>query len=209
MQTKPHYWQKACKELSKKDKVMATLVKKYNDCYLTSNGDPLRTLVRAIVGQRISVAACDAVWNRLLGLFPRKKISAKVIKDLKEAEMRKAGLSKQKILYINNIADFFIENKITKSYFKNTDSEKIAQDLLAIKGIGKWTLEMFQIFYLNEPDIFSIGDLGLIKAIKNLYPRKKFKDKEAIENFAKNWSPYRTVATWYLWRSIDADPVQY
>lgn len=205
------YWKKGCKELSAKDKKLAELIKRYPDACLTSYGDPFKTLTNAIVGQQISVAACDAIWGRLLELCPKKKITANNFKKIKESSLKEIGLSRQKILYLNNIADYFIENKITEKYFQKKSSQEIAEELLAIKGIGKWTLEMFKIFYLNEPDIFPIGDIGLVKAVRNIYssPKRKFEDKESIVEFSKRWAPYRTIVTWYLWRSIDAEPVHY
>ncbi len=208
---KPHYWQKGSKELSKKDKKLAVFIERYQDKYLTSYGDAFKTLANAIVGQQISVAACDAIWQRLLDLCPRKKITIKNFKKLKESALKEIGLSRQKILYLNNIADYFIENKITEKYFKENSSAEIAEELLAIKGIGKWTLEMFQIFYLNEADVFPVGDIGLIKAIQKIYssPKRKFEDKESIVKYSKKWAPYRTIATWYLWRTIDTEPVHY
>jgi DNA-3-methyladenine glycosylase II len=214
----PSYWEQAINKLSKKDKKLAELIFLYSDTHLQCFGDPFKTLANAIVGQQISVAAANAIWQRLLALFPKKKISPKAYLKLKEDCLQQTGLSKQKILYLKNIANHFINNKITPQYFKTKSSEEIAKELLAIKGIGKWTLEMFQIFYLNEPDIFPIGDIGLIKAVEQIYPSPKLKALKARSNqdlkdfileFSKRWQPYRTVATWYLWRTIDAEPVHY
>ena len=208
---KPKYWQEACLFLSRKDKTMAKLIKKYPDASLTSYAKPFKTLANAIVGQQISVAAAEATWQRLLNLLKNKAFNAKNFLTLSEAQLKEIGLSKQKIQYLKNISTHFINNKINNKYFQNKSSTQIAEELLAIKGIGKWTLEMFQIFYLNEADIFPLGDIGLIKAIENNYPiKKETKDyKNYLENFSKQWQPYRTVATWYLWRTIDAEPVHY
>lgn len=205
----PKYWQKACKYLSDKDPVMAHIIKSHPEGSLICYLDPFKTLANAIVGQQISVAAADAIWARFQKLFPRKKISAKNYLELSEEKLRGIGFSRQKFQYLGNIARYFIENKVTNKYFEEKPSQEIADGLLAIKGVGPWTLEMFQIFYLNEPDIFSPGDIGLIRAIKDNYTKKRFKDKEAIVEFTKTWAPYRTVASWYLWRTIDEEPVQY
>lgn len=213
----PSYWEQAIDKLSRGDKKLAELIALYPDSHLKCYGDPFKTLTNAIVGQQISVAAANAVWQRFLALFPKKKFSAEEYLKLKEDLLRETGLSKQKILYIKNIANYFINNQITTKYFSKKSSKEIAEELLAIKGIGKWTLEMFQIFYLNEPDIFPIGDIGLIKAVGNLYPeeinRSSHQNKASLHDdilkFSDAWKPYRTVATWYLWRSIDAEPVHY
>ena len=150
------YWKKGLRELSLKDKKLAQLIKKYPDACLTNYGDPFKTLANAIVGQQISVAACDAIWGRLLNLYPKKKISAKNFKKTKESSLKEIGLSKQKICYLNNIADFFIENKITKKYFEQKSSYEIADKLLAIKGIGKWTLKS-GVFFLRIVSVFRFG----------------------------------------------------
>lgn len=206
---KPDYWKKATKELSAKDKTLALIISSYKGESLKSQAKPFYTLAKTIIGQQISVKAADAIWQRFAKLFPKKNISYKNFLKINTKDLKAAGLSKQKIEYLGNIAHYFKENKIDTKYFQKTPKEKIHQELLAIKGIGKWSLEMFQIFYLLEPDVFPIADLGLIKAIKQNYKKAKLDSKEDILKFSKRWTPYRTVVTWYLWRTFDEEPVHY
>lgn len=207
----PPYWKQACDHLCKKDKVLAKIILSYKGECLSSQANAFQTLANAIVGQQISAKAAEAVWKRFAALFPRKNISYKNFLKLKPEDLRTAGLSSSKISYITNIANYFKENKITEEYFTIHPSEKIHAELLAIKGIGKWTLEMFRIFYLLDPDIFPVNDLGVIKAIQKHYSTKNktYSKKEHILKLAKSWEPYRTVATWYLWRTFDTEPVAY
>lgn len=206
----PHYWQEACDYLCKRDKVLAKIIRNYPGETLHSQGNAFATLANAIVGQQISAKAAEAIWKRFRELLAGK-ISYQKFLELETKELRAVGLSKQKIDYLTNIAKYFYKNKINRGYFTKHPSEKIHTELLAIKGIGKWTLEMFQIFYLLDPDVFPVNDLGLHKAIRNHYSTKTktFTDKESILKLAKQWEPYRTVATWYLWRTFDTDPVAY
>lgn len=205
----PHYWSQAKKELSKADPKMAQLIKQFKgEQVLSSLNKPYQTLAKAIVGQQISVAAANAVWERFNKLLKRQ-IVAKNVLAIDDAELRSAGLSRMKVQYLKNIAEFFIKNKVTTKYFEKNDHKQIKKDMLAIKGIGPWTYEMFEIFYLNEPDIFPIKDIGLIKAIQNIYANGKPLSIEKILKLSKKWQPWRTVATWYLWRTTDVQPVQY
>ena len=203
----PDYWHKALKHLSK-DKKMAQLIAQFPNLTLTSRGNAFETLLRSVVGQQISISAADNIWQRLVKhlsiLTPNQ-----VINQPKES-LKNIGLSAQKASYLHNIAYHFLNHNIDKNYFYNRDFNDIREELTAIKGVGSWTVEMFGIFYLLEPDIFPIKDIGLIRAISRLYQLPIAKpDKQVIINLAQNWQPYRTVATWYLWRSIDAEVVQY
>lgn len=206
---KPSYWEEAKEYLSSKDAKMAKIIKNFSRDGLCSQDRPFFTLARAIVGQQISTKAADSVWGKLEYLI--KKIEAKRVLNAKEQDLREVGLSRQKILYLKNIANYFIENKVSNGYFDSKPITEIHKELLAIKGVGRWTLEMFQIFYMMEPDIFPVGDIGLIKAIQNVYAssRQKLEDKDSIIKFSSRWKPWRTVATWYLWRTTDVEPVLY
>jgi DNA-3-methyladenine glycosylase II len=204
----PDYWQTACEYLSAQDKTMAKIIREHQSDVLFSFGDPYKTLANAIVGQQISVKAAESVWKRLILTLPKNKIHAQAILDTHENQLRDTGLSRQKIQYLKNIAEYFISNKINHQYFMKRSSDLVAEELLAIKGVGKWTLEMFQIFYLCLPDVFPIGDIGLLKAVVNNYPKVKY-DKNEILDFSVRWAPYRTVAVWYLWRTFDDEPVRY
>jgi DNA-3-methyladenine glycosylase II len=204
----PDYWQTACEYLSAKDKTMAGIIREHQSDVLFSFGDPFKTLTNAIVGQQISVKAAESVWLRLIQALPNEKIHATAIAHANENLLREVGLSRQKILYLKNIAEYFLENNINHQYFLKRSVHEVSAELLAIKGIGTWTLEMFQIFYQCLPDVFPIGDIGLIKAVLNNYPKVK-NDKTAILKFAERWAPYKTVAVWYLWRTFDDEPVRY
>lgn len=206
--TEPDYWNEAKKYLTKADPMMAKLITQYPEPPLRSHGKPLVTLCKAIIGQQISVAAADAVYARFKGLYSNR-ITANKILESSEEELRSVGLSRQKVLYLKNIAKHFKSNKITPKYFKTKNTDEIYKELLAIKGIGKWTAEMFGIFYLLDSNLLPLGDIGLIRAVQNHYNNEQKLTKEAVATIAQKWTPYRTVATWYLWRSIDPDPVQY
>lgn len=203
-QTAPIYWEDAKKHLIRRDKIMAGLIRACPNETLQTRGEAFYTLIRSIVGQQISVRAADSVWAKLENMLPR--ITPQTILGHGEENLRKAGLSGQKVGYMKNIADHFITQKINHDYWHNRPAAEIAKELCTIKGVGPWTAEMFLIFHVMHPDIFPIKDLGLINAIKKQYGALEIPE---IRNLAKTWEPFRTVATWYLWRSIDPEPVNY
>ncbi len=202
--TTPHYWQEALDYLSK-DEVMFGLIANYPNLTLQSRGNAFETLLRSIVGQQISVIAAQSIWQRIEQQI--KPLTPDVLSQYPIEQLKKLGLSNQKSHYLHNIASYFLNNKVNTQYFKNRSFAEIQTELISIKGIGPWTIEMFAIFYLTEPDIFPIKDLGLIKAVQRQYGDNL--DIEKIKELASKWQPYRTVATWYLWRSIDNEVVQY
>lgn len=203
----PHYWDAAKEYLSDSDPVMAGLVQQYQAESLTTRGDSFQTLARSIVGQQISTKAADSVWLKLEALV--QGVTAANLQNFSVEQLRSAGLSKQKANYIQNISQFYTENSITDAYWKHQSYETTYAELISIKGIGRWTIEMFAIFYLWEPDIFASGDIGVQKAVAELYFDGERQSKNELESFSKQWQPYRTVALWYLWRHLDAEPVQY
>ncbi len=203
----PSFWESGQTHLSDQDPVMAKLIKRHPNDKLRNRGDSLQTLLRAIVGQQISVKAADSVWLKLESVSG--EINLDSLLKLDHEQLRNAGLSRQKASYIQNIVTFYGENSITDGYWKNQSYEKSYKELITIKGVGRWTIEMFAIFYLHEPDIFSVGDIGIQKAINQLYFNGQPQSKEALEQFSQQWRPYRTVALWYLWRHIDPEPVNY
>ncbi len=206
----PDYWQQACEELSLRDSVLAEIIKTVSPSkeILYSKQDPYHTLAKAIVGQQISLKAAGAIWMRFAKSV--RKINPKNVLKCSDEELRTVGLSKQKVNYLKNIAEFFIQKKINNSYFVNQDPTATKQEIMSIKGIGPWTYEMFEIFYLLEPNVFPVKDIGLINAIQRHYiPGNRKIIQTKIKQLSKKWHPWRTVATWYLWRSIDNDIVQY
>lgn len=203
----PHYWAKAQTFLSHEDPIMARLIERYPDESLRNRGNSFQTLLRAIVGQQISVKAADSVWLKLETIA--EEITVENLKLFDIERLKEAGLSRQKACYVQNITLFYSKNGITDNHWNNQNYEKTREELISIKGVGQWTVEMFAIFYLHEPDIFSSKDIGIQKAISQLYFEGKSPQKETLEQFSEKWKPYRTVALWYLWRHLDPEPISY
>ncbi len=203
----PPYWARACAELSRRDPVMARLIREYGGCHLRGGGDPFATLCRAIVGQQISLKAADSIWGRLLAHFGA--VAPRRLHRCRFDTLYRCGLSRQKSAYLKNVARFFVHERVTRRYFRTRDFDQVRDALLAIPGIGAWTFEMFAIFYLQHPDVLPLGDLGLVQAIERQYARRRPLGKARRAVITANWRPWRTVATWYLWRSIDPEPVIY
>jgi DNA-3-methyladenine glycosylase II len=203
----PDYWDEACRYLSKKDRVMKRLIPQFGDACLQSRGDAFTTLARSIVGQQISVKAAQTVWDRFARL-PRKMTAANVLK-LKVDDMQAAGLSARKIEYLVDLALHFDSGAIHVDAWKQMDDEEIIAELVGIRGIGRWTAEMFLIFHLMRPNVLPLDDLGLIKGISvNYFSGEPVSRAEARE-VGEAWAPFRSVATWYIWRSLDPLPVEY
>ena len=197
-------WQLAVEELSRKDSTIEEIISQYSGEKMALRGRPFETLCRSIVGQQISVKAADSVWTKVEDLC-NGNINKENIINLSSEEMRSAGLSKQKITYLKNIANSGV---LTTNWEKLSDTEAIDK-LCTIKGVGVWTAEMFLIFNLGRPDILPLADIGLIRGIEKHYYNSERIDKKELEKFKSKWSPWCTVATWYLWRSLDPIPVEY
>ena len=203
----PIFWQKAKKALSAKDKKLSKIIESYPNDFLFSKSDPFFTLARSIVGQQISVKAAQSVWDRLE--IKIKKIKPEIILKTHSSTLKSVGLSRQKVKYLKNLANAFIEKKIKINLWDKMNDEEIVQDLIQIKGIGRWTVEMFMIFNLCRSDIFPLDDIGMIKGLCKLYKISYPTERDKIIKIGKKWKPYRSVATWYLWRSLDPIPVEY
>ena len=197
-------WEVATKELSRNDPVIMKIIKLYSGDKMQLKNNAFLTLVRSVVGQQISVKAADSVWKKLEELCI-DSIEPEKIKSFSEDELRSAGLSRSKANYIQNIA----KSDILEINWSNLDDEEAIDLLCKIKGIGRWTAEMFLIFHLARPNILPLGDIGLIKAIELNYNNGEKMSKEELEAYRQKWSPWCTVATWYLWRSLDPIPVNY
>ncbi|CAM3761634.1 DNA-3-methyladenine glycosylase [Polynucleobacter arcticus] len=204
----PEYWERACTELMKQDRILKKIIPKYDSLFLMTRGDAFTTLARSIVGQQISVAAAQSVWNKVL-LALKKKVSPKNILALTVEELRAAGLSGRKVEYIRDLAEHFDSGRLHANQWKGMEDEAIIKELSAIRGIGRWTAEMFLIFNMVRPDILPLDDVGLIKAISLNYFSGEPVSRHEAREVAANWAPWRTVATWYMWRSIDPVPVEY
>ena len=204
---KPIFWEKAKKELIKKDKKLANIIKNYPKDFLYSKSDAFYTLARSIVGQQISVRAAQAVWDR----FEKKSVNVtpKNVLKMHFMSMKSCGLSRQKISYLKSLSKAFDNDLIKTNKWQYYKDEEIINELVQIKGIGRWTAEMFLIFNLCRPDVFPVDDLGLIKGICECYNIKYPIDKERAIKMSNKWKPYRSVATWYFWRSLDPIPVEY
>ncbi|RQO64342.1 DNA-3-methyladenine glycosylase [Variovorax sp. KBW07] len=203
----PDYWEEACKHLAKKDRVMKRLIPKFGDACLESRGDAFTTLARSVVGQQISVKAAQSVWDKFAAL-PRKLTPANVLK-LKVDDMRAAGLSARKVEYLVDLALHFDSGMVHVDSWKDMADELIIDELVAIRGIGRWTAEMFLIFHLMRPNVLPVDDLGLLNGISVNYFSGDPVSRSDARDVAVAWAPYCSVATWYIWRSLDPVPVAY
>ena len=207
----PGYWDEACKHLAKRDRVMRKLIPKLGEGRLQSRGDAFTTLARSIVGQQISVKAAQSVWNRFVALMPSgaAHVQPGGVLALSTECMRGAGLSGRKVEYLSDLALHFLSGQVHVQQWQQMDDEAIVDELVAIRGIGRWTAEMFLIFHLMRPDVLPLDDLGLIKGISvNYFSGEPVSRAEARE-VGDAWAPFRSVATWYIWRSLDPLPVDY
>ena len=204
---KPIFWENAKKDLAKKDKRLGKIIKNYPRDFLFTKSDPFYTLARSIIGQQISVTAAQAVWDRFEKKI--KLVEPHNVKNIHFMSLKSCGLSKQKITYLKSLSDAFIKKTIQPKKWVSLENEKIIEELIQIKGIGRWTAEMFLIFNLCRPDIFPADDLGLIKGICKCYNYKYPISKERALKISNKWKPWRSVATWYFWRSLDPIPVEY
>ncbi|AFT86377.1 DNA-3-methyladenine glycosylase family protein [Paraburkholderia phenoliruptrix] len=205
--TRPDYWDKACADLVKRDRILKKLIPKFGPVHLLSRGDPFVTLARSVVGQQISVASAQAVWTKVAAACP-KLVPQQFIK-LGQEKLTACGLSKRKAEYVLDLAQHFVSGALHVGKWQSMEDEAVIAELTQIRGIGRWTAEMFLIFNLSRPDVLPLDDLGLIRAISvNYFSGEPVTRSEARE-VAANWEPWRTVATWYMWRSLDPLPVDY
>jgi DNA-3-methyladenine glycosylase II len=203
----PEYWDEARRYLTRRDRVMKRLIPQFGTACLQSRGDAFTTLARSIVGQQISVKAAQSVWDRFAAL-PRRMTPANVLK-LKVDDMRQAGLSARKIEYLVDLALHFDSGAVHVESWREMQDEDIINELVGIRGIGRWTAEMFLIFHLMRPNVLPLDDVGLITGIsKNYFSGDPVSRSDARE-VAAAWNPYCSVATWYIWRSLDPLPVAY
>ncbi|WP_425259448.1 DNA-3-methyladenine glycosylase family protein [Rubrivivax sp. RP6-9] len=207
----PAYWDDACRHLSRRDRVMKKLIPKFGEARLRSRGDAFTTLARSIVGQQISVKAAQSVWDRFAATVggPATHLPPPAVRLLPVETLRAAGLSARKSEYLLDLARHFDEGNVHVGQWQEMDDEAIIAELIAIRGIGRWTAEMFLIFHLMRPNVMPLDDLGLIKGISvNYFSGEPVSRAEARE-VGEAWAPFRSVATWYIWRSLDPLPVEY
>jgi DNA-3-methyladenine glycosylase II len=205
--TVPEYWDDACRHLTKSDRVMKRLIPQFGEARLESRGDAFVTLARSIVGQQISVKAAQTVWDRFAKLS-RRLTPGQVLK-LKVDDMREAGLSARKVEYLVDLALHFEQAQVSVKAWTHMSDEDIIAELVAIRGIGRWTAEMFLIFHLMRPNVLPLDDVGLINGISRNYFSGEAVSRSEVREVAQAWAPYCSVATWYILRSLDPVPVAY
>ena len=208
MSKAPKYWTKAKKILSKRDKVMKSLISNYKDGNLITRNDVFFSLCKSIIGQQISVAAANSVFLK----FKKKcknKINAKVVNKLSFNSLKSCGLSRQKVKGIQDLAKKTLNKSFKPALIKKMTDEEAIEYLSELRQIGRWSAEMILLFTFNRSNIWPLQDIGLLRAVSNNYKKKYFPPKSFLEKLHKKFTPYCSVATWYLWRSIDNEPIQY
>ena len=208
MSKPPSYWNNAKKYLSKKDIKMKLLIKKYSDASLTTRKDVFFSLCKSIIGQQISVAAANSVFSK----FKKKckgKINPKIVASLKYYELKKCGLSKQKVRGLMELSKKFLDKSFNPNLIKSMSDEEAIEYLSELRQIGRWSAEMILLFTFNRSNIWPVQDIGLLRAISNNYNKKYLPPKKFVSDLKKKFSPFCSVATWFLWRSIDNEPIQY
>ncbi len=205
---KPSYWNKAKVVLSKKDKVMKKLINNYRDGGLVTRNDVFFSLCKSIIGQQISVAAANSVFSKFEKCC-KGKINVKIVNRLSFYTLKKCGLSRQKVKGIKDLAKKIINNEFKPHLIKNMNDEEAIIYLSNLRQIGRWSAEMILLFTFNRSNIWPLQDIGLLRAISNNYKKKYFPPKTFLNKLYKKFTPYCSVATWYLWRSIDDEPIQY
>ena len=208
MSKPPKYWLRAKRILSKKDKVMKKLISNYKDGSLVTRNDVFFSLCKSIIGQQISVAAANSVFSR----FKKKcknKINARTVNKLSFNSLKSCGLSKQKAKGIKDLAKRTLDKSFKPSLIKNMTDEEAIEYLSNLRQIGRWSAEMILLFTFNRSNIWPLQDIGLLRAVSNNYNKKYFPPKSFLDKLYKKFTPYCSVATWYLWRSIDNEPIQY
>jgi DNA-3-methyladenine glycosylase II len=203
----PSYWKQATQELATNDNVMRQLTQRFDNVTLDSRGDAFTTLARSIVGQQISVKAAEKVWQKVVAAVP--ETTPHTILSSDENLLRTCGLSFRKISYLQDLSQHFINDTLNEASWNGMSDESIIAQLTRVKGIGRWSAEMFLIFHMLRPDILPLDDIGLQRAIRIHYNANQPIDKSAMYAIAAIWQPWRSVATWYLWRSLDPLPVEY
>jgi DNA-3-methyladenine glycosylase II len=204
---KPAYWTKATRELSARDPVIAKIAATCAGMTLRSRGDAFSTLARSIVGQQISVKAADSVWTKLSTALPL--LAPDAVNGHDEDALRACGLSRSKVIYLKDLAQHFSNGMLNPAVWPTMTDEALIDDLTRVRGIGRWTAEMFLIFYMMRPDVLPLADLGLQKAMRLHYNGGRPLGPRKLGALNKLWQPWRSVATWYLWRSLDPIPVEY
>ena len=208
MRSPPSYWYRAKKVLSKRDPVLKKIIKRYKKGFLTTRDKPFFSLCRTIIGQQISTRAADSIWAKFEKKC-KKNITPKMILKLSSKNLKTAGLSRQKVSYLKNIAKNFNNKSFDVKKLKTMNDEESINYITKLKGLGVWSAEMFLMFNLNRPNIFPTKDIGLLRAISKNYKTSYPPSKIFLNKISKLHNGYRSVFTWYMWRSIDPTDVEY
>lgn len=203
----PHYWTEATRSLASGDAVLETLIDRFEGLTLGSRGDAFTTIARAIVGQQLSVKAAQSVWNRVCDEV--RSFTPAALVEADAGRLRACGLSNRKVIYLRDLAARIGTGRLDLAALSALDDEGVIAQLTQVKGIGRWTAEMFLIFHMARPDVFPLDDVGLQRALRNCYNRGRPLSVTRMRKLGAAWAPWRSVATWYLWRSLDPVVVQY
>ena len=205
----PDYWDDACRHLVKRDRVMRKLIPQFGEARLECRGDAFTTLARSIVGHQISVKAAQAVWGRFTALLDGtgERLEPVALLAFDSQALRHAGLSARKVEYLKDLAQHFDGGAVHVGQWREMDDEAIIEELIAIRGIGRWTAEMFLIFHLMRPNVLPLDDIGLIRGISQSYFSGEPVSRAEAREVGDAWAPFRSVATWYIWRSLDPLPL--
>jgi len=195
--------QEAVQALLQSDPLLGAVIERSGPCRIEGRRDPFISLAEAIVYQQLSMKAAATIWKRLEALFPGRRVTADGFVGLGPRKLRAVGLSRQKSGYLRDLASRFRDGQLTARDLRRMSDEEVIEALTAVKGIGRWTAEMFLIFCLKRPDVWPVDDLGILKALKRLYKMRRLPDRKKALALGERWRPYRTVATWYLWRGHD------
>ena len=208
MNKKPKYWNNAKKYLSKKDKTMSILIKRYKDKTLITRGDIFFSLCSSIIGQQISVAAANSVFSKFK-IACKGNIKPKIVNKINTTKLKRCGLSRQKVKGIKSLAKSFLDKSFNPNLIPKMEDEEAIIYLSNLRQIGRWSAEMILLFTFNRPNIWPIQDIGLLRSISKNYKKKYLPPERFVNELRNRFSPYCSVATWYLWRSIDDDTIQY
>lgn len=206
----PDYWDEACRHLVKRDRVMKKLIPVFGEARLQSRSDAFTTLARSIIGQQISVKTAQVAWEKFASLIggSANRVQPAAVMALPDGALRAAGLSARKVDYLCDLAQNFEAGKVHVRQWAQMDDEAIIDELVAIRGIGRWTAEMFLIFHLMRPNVMPLDDPRLLKGISENYFSGEPVSRAEAREVGDAWAPYRSVATWYIWRSLDPLPVE-
>ena len=204
---KPEYWERAKRALRRNDPILSEIIERHPRVHIVARGDAFLTLARAIVGQQISVKAAQSVWNRVLALV--LEMTPEKVLAQERPRLRACGLSDRKVEYIADLAQHFADGTVHVARWPQMSDEEVIAELVQVRGIGRWTAEMFLMFNLMRPDVLPLDDLGLQKGIRVAYFKGRKISLKRMRKIGEQWRPWRSVATWYLWRSLDPVPVEY